>query len=127
MGKPVLIKTLGDHGLALTAGAAGSLGTDTNPAPAFTGLNSNDVIIHAYIADTTLQLYDSTTNKKLIDIAVASNTNANFGLKTLGELAKAATGYDPTHVMDLRYSAGATIASDTTIFGSIVFSPAGGC
>lgn len=118
---------LSNEGVTFKAGAAGAEGTDSNPAPLFVGLNSNNLLLHANIDDTTLQLYDSTTNTKLVDIAVASGTNTDFGKKTLGEIAKSAAGYDPTHKMDLRFSGGATLASDKTVFGSLEFACTTSC
>lgn len=122
-----LTQSLGNKGVTISTGAAGAAGTTTNPIKVFTGLGSNDLVLQINMADTTLQLFDSVTDKKMADITIASGTNADFGLKTLGEIAKSATDFDATHPLDLRYADGATVAGNKTILGSILYAPTGSC
>lgn len=117
-----LIMYTGD--VKLKAGAAGVAGTTTNPVTLFGALKSNNVLISTTVADTTLQIFDDVTNKKVADLVIASGTNADFGKLTLGNIIKKTKAdFDMNHSISLRYADGGTVAGDKTINAILSFAP----
>lgn len=114
---------------SLGAGAAGSPGTDTNPVIIFRGLQTNIIIHKMTTPDSTYKIYDQLTGKRVAELTIASSTNADFDKLTLFDIIKKTTAtFDATHPVDIAYSAGAKIDSDTPISGGILFTAVGrGC
>lgn len=108
-------------GVVFEAGAAGALGTDTNPATIFSGLLATDQIITFKSDQSKFDLYDQVTGEKLVTVTLATG---DYQYKTLGDFIVATkSDFDLTHPIDVKFTGGATLAADTTVNAEITFVP----
>lgn len=121
-GFPVSAWVTPSTGIVFKAGAAGVLGTDTNPATIFSGMIATDQLLSIESDQTKFDLYDQITGEKLLTLTIA--TKADWQYKTLGDVITATKAdWDVTHPVDVKFTGGATLAADATVNAAIMLVP----